>query len=74
VDDHSGVGLDGSGQQPQQCALAAAVLTDDGEALTGRDCEGNPVENGSVAEPLAEFAGDEVKGGRLRDGMHKTTS
>ena len=74
VDDHSGVGLDGSGQQPQQCALPAAVLTDDGEALAGRNGKGNPVENGSVAEPFAEFARCEVNGGRLRDGMHETTS
>ena len=74
VDDHSGVGLDGSGQQPQQCALPAAVLTDDGEALAGRNGKGNPVENGSVAEPFAEFARCEVKGGRLRDGTHETTS
>ena len=48
-------------EQPQQCALACAVVADHGQALPGGDGERDAVEHDAVAESFAQLARPEMQ-------------
>jgi hypothetical protein len=58
--DGAGVGRQRAGEQPQQRALAGAVVADDREPLAGADGERDAVDDAALAEALLQLARDEV--------------